>query len=553
MFVARTKELARLEASLGKALNGQGQLCFVSGEPGSGKTILVREFIRLAQEEHPDLIAAWSDCNAQTGIGDPYLPFREVLSALLGDLPTGSASPVASTENRQRLRKTLVKSGQILLEVAPELIGALVPGAILAAKMGKIVADQIGLSDRIEELARHRPVSAEAASPLGEQEHIFEQFTNFVRRLAVEQPLVIVIDDLHWADASSISLLFHLPRRITSSRLLIIGTTRPTDVALGRGGERHPFDKVLPEFKRYLGDIILSLDDVDAANARSFVDAYLDSEPNHLGNDFRAAMAQRTGGNPLFTAELLRDMQDRGDLRRDREGYWTTTPSLQWDRLPAQVEGVIEERIGRLSTVLRETLACASMEGDSFAAEVVARLRVVEERDLIRRLSGELAKQHRLVEAEGVTRLGAQRLSLYRFRHMLVRKYLYDQIDVVERSQLHEDLGHILEELHADRLDDVAVQLAWHFTEAGVADKAVAYLRRAGELAAARYANAEAAGYFTRALELAPESDLATRFVLMVALDEAHDALGRARRSAQTWRCWRSWLRPRTTMPSAAR
>ena len=89
----------------------------------------------------------------------------------------------------------------------------------------------------------------------------------------------------------------------------------------------------------------------------------------------------------------------------------------------------------------------------------------VVERDPIRRLSSELAKQHRLVEAEGVTLAGAQRLSLYRFRHMLVRKYLDDQIDVVERSQLHEDLGHILEGLLQDRLDDVTVQLAWHFTE----------------------------------------------------------------------------------------
>ena len=206
----------------------------------------------------------------------------------------------------------------------------------------------------------------------GDREHIHEQYVSFLQRFAAQRPLLIVIDDLHWADAPSISLLFHIARRITAGRLLIVGTSRPADVAMGRGTERHPFDQVLPEFKRYFGDIVLSLDEVDAAHARAFVDAYLDAEPNRLGNDFRAALVQRTGGNPLFVSELLRDMQERDDLRQDREGYWTAAPGLRWDRLPAQVEGVIEERIGRLNAELRDTLACASMEGDSFAAEVVA-------------------------------------------------------------------------------------------------------------------------------------------------------------------------------------
>ena len=223
-----------------------------------------------------------------------------------------------------------------------------------------------------------------------------------------------------------------------------MGTYRPEDVALGRGltstgqAVQHPLEGVISEFKRYFGDVWVSLDQTDAKERRRFVDALIDSEPNQLDTAFHQALFQHTSGHPLFTSELLRELQDRGDLHHDAAGRWVAGATLAWDTLPARVEGVIEKRIDRLAQDLRMALTVASVEGEEFTAQVVARAQKLEEGGFVRRLSGELDRQHRLVEAQGNRRQGTQRLSLYRFHHNLFQKYLYNSMDAVERSYLHE-------------------------------------------------------------------------------------------------------------------
>ncbi|MFQ5595648.1 MAG: hypothetical protein ACE5HA_15995, partial [Anaerolineae bacterium] len=256
------------------------------------------------------------------------------------------------------------------------------------------------------------------------------------------------------------------------------------------------------ELKRYYGDIQIEVGREEGSNGRLFVDALLDAEPNRLDDDFRSALYRHTRGHSLFTVELLRDMQERGDLVQNGQGQWMAGPALDWGALPARVEGVIEERIGRLESELRETLTVASVEGEDFIAEAVARAQTLDERGLVRQLSGELEKRHRLVGAQGIQRLGRQRLSLYRFRHNLFQKYLYNSLDEVERAYLHEDIGNVLEELYADQTEEVSVQLARHFQEAGIAEKAVHYLYQAGNRALRLSAYQEAIGHFTQGLAL---------------------------------------------------
>ena len=221
-------------------------------------------------------------------------------------------------------------------------------------------------------------------------------------------------------------------------------------------------------------------------------------------------------------------MQERGDLFRDAQGRWVEASSLDWGALPARVEGVVEERIGRLEESLRETLVVASVEGEDFTAEVVARVQALDERNLVRRLSRELEKRHHLVGAQGIRRLGpgGQRLSLYRFQHNLFQWYLYNDLDEAERVYLHEDVGNVLEELYGDRADEICVQLARHFVAADMAEKAVVYLRRAGEQAAAQFAHDEALTYLTQALDLTPESDSAARYALLLARERVYDVRG---------------------------
>jgi predicted ATPase len=311
----------------------------------------------------------------------------------------------------------------------------------------------------------------------------------------------LVLDDVQWADLGSISLLFHLGRHLAGSRILIVGAYRSEEVALGRDGARHPLEPLVNEFQRDYGHITV---DLGQAESRDFLDAFLDSEPNRLGAAFREMLYRQTGGHPLFTIELLRGLQERGDLVRDPEGRWVEGPTLDWETLPARVEAVIAERIGRLDEPLQAALRVASVEGEISTAEVVARVQVTDERGLLERLSGDLDRRHRLVRAQSIQRMDGQLLSCYRFRHILFQRYLYSSLDEVERVHLHKQVGTALEALYGaqEHVTTIAVPLALHFQKARIAKRAIHYLHQAGERAVQLSAYQEAIAHLTRELAL---------------------------------------------------
>jgi adenylate cyclase len=528
VFVARERELVQLDGFLKQALTAKGLVCFVTGEAGSGKTALVNEFAHNAQEQYADLAVAVGQSDAQTGSGDAYLPFREVLGQLTGDVEAKLSQGAITEENARRLRKMLVLSCQALVEVGPDLIDVIVPGSGLAARTGAFVAEKAGWLEKLERLKGEKQGDKILGNSGVEQSHIFEQYANVLGKLSDKHPLLLVFDDLQWADTASIGLLFRLGRRIEGHRILLVGMYRPEEVAIGRAGERHPLEKVLAELKRYYGDIWVDLNQVDQVEGRHFVNAFIDTEPNHLKDKFRQKLFQHTGGHALFTIELLRTMQERGNLTRDEHGRWLETSALDWESLPKRVEGVIEERIGRLEHDLRQMLTVGSVEGEDFTAEILARVQAADVRGLIYRLSAEVERQHHLVSAQGIRRLepDGQRLSLYRFQHNLFQKYLYNKLDEAERAYLHEDVGNALEELYSNQVDNIVVQLARHFEEAGIVEKARIYLQWAGKQAASRFANDEAIAYFSRALDLTPTNKPDERYALLLAREQIYSLQG---------------------------
>ncbi|MFB0534285.1 MAG: AAA family ATPase, partial [Anaerolineae bacterium] len=516
VFVARQRELAQLDGFLDLALAGQGRVVFVTGEAGSGKTALVQEFTRRAQEAHAELIVASGNCNAYTGIGDPYLPFREILGLLTGDVEARWAAEAMTGEHARRLWNTLPLAAQALVEAGPDLIDTFVPRAALLERAMTYAPGRADWLTRLDELVERKPlrlaqdVATGPGMPGPQQSDLFEQYTRVLKALARQALLVLVVDDLQWADLGSISLLFHLGRQLAGSRILIVGAYRPEEVASGRDGARHPLEPVVNEFQRDFGDITVNL---GQAESRDFVEAFLDSEPNRLGAAFREMLYRQTRGHPLFTIELLRGLQEQRDLVQDPEGRWVEGPALDWETLPARVEAVIAERIGRLAEPLQAALRVASVEGEVFTAEVVAQVRAADEREVVGRLSGELDRRHRLVRAQGIQRMdgqrpsagSGQRLSRYRFRHILFQRYLYNSLDEVERAHLHEAVGNTLEALYEDQTEAMAAiagQLAWHFQEAGIAEKAISYLRQAGQRAVQLSAYQEGIAHLTRGLEL---------------------------------------------------
>jgi ABC-type oligopeptide transport system substrate-binding subunit/serine/threonine protein kinase len=517
VFVAREGELARLDQFLEGILSGRGSVAFVSGSPGRGKSALIDAFSRRVQEQHPDLIVAQGSCNALTGAGDPYAPFRQVLAMLSGDVEAKWASGAISRSRARRLWELMPTTATALLNHGPDLIDIFVPGkellyrASLAAPAG---AEWIrSLSKRIRQEKTH----------LGEREQVnlFQQYTQVIEAIAKHKPLLILLDDLQWADSASIDLLFHIAREIKESRILILGAYRPEEVALGRGDRRHPLESVLNEFKRLFGDVWVDLSVMGETEDRYFTESILDVEPNRLSAEFRQTLFHHTEGHPLFTIELLRNLQERGDLVRDGEGRWVESPELDWNILPARIEGVIEERIDRLADELRQILTVASVEGEDFTAQVISRVQEIRERDLLRKLTTELARRHRLVHGRGEKTLGDKTLSIYQFSHTMIQQFIYNGLTPGERRLLHKEIGEVLETLYAGQTEEISVQLARNFGEAGEGDKAIKYILQAGDRAREVYAYQEAIDLYQQALiklKESPDYDLATRTLMKLGL-----------------------------------
>jgi tetratricopeptide (TPR) repeat protein len=505
IFVSREKELARLDAFLKDAVAGQGRVCFVTGEAGFGKTSLALAFSRRAQQRHGDLLVAMGSCDAQTGLGDPYLPFRELLGMLTGAVDERGAKGVATEENTQRLRDFLRVSKTLISEIAPDLIDMFVPGVGLVTKAGAIVAGERG---SLRQRLTPRPIATVGeASPMADQGRVFEQVTAVLLEMARQRPLILILEDVHWIDESSAGLLFHLSRRLESSRILIVCTYRSEELAFARTEWRHPLPKIVSEIKRQYGDVSVVLGDESPEEIRGFVDALIDSEPNRIDAEFRRQLQERTRGHALFATELLRDMQERGDLVRDDSGHWVAGPSLNWNALPARVEGVLEERIARIRTEVQELLTIASVEGETFTAQVISRLKQLDERQLLRILNQELDQQHRLVSEAGIDRVGTTRISQFRFRHQMFRSYFYGTLGASERELLHEDVASVLERLYEGKTEKIAVQLAHHYDFARMDVKAAQTYLLAGQGALGMYANREALVLADKGLKCLNRSD----------------------------------------------
>ena len=529
VFVTREAELARLSTCLDLAMAGQGSAFFVCGEAGSGKTSLMAEFAHRAMDTHHNLVVAGGECSAYSGFGDPYLPFRSMLAMLSGDVQTRWSVGAFSPGRAQRLRDAMPSTIDALIESGPQVLDIFLQRESLLARASLAAQGSDPWLQRVREWLEQPQIRSERL----DQSQLFQQTTNVLREIARTYPLLLIVDDLQWADAASLSLLFHLGRRLRGSHILVLAAFRPEEVEMRRGEERHPLQKLVAEFRRIYGDISMELDQVEDTG-RAFVDALLDTEPNRLSEGFRNALFQRTSGHPLFTIELLRAMQEGEELLQDESGRWVAGPALDWQSLPARVEGVIEERLGRLDEEQRDILGVACVEGERFTAQVIARILELDEHLLLRNISRELEGRQRLVRWLGGLQVGEHRLLRYRFAHALFRQYLYARIGPGERQLLHREIATILEELYQGDTVAITAQLARHYSEAGDGPQALRYLSLAADAALADYANDEAETCYRRALELVQDSS--QRAHLLEGLGRA---LAHQSRNAEALQAWR--------------
>ena len=538
-FVGRKPEIARLHQVLDDVLNGNSRAIFVAGEAGSGKTMLIREFVQQAQAKYGSLVSATGCCSDFSGPGDPYLPFREVLSQLSGDIENHWKAGLFTRNHAQRLWSTLPTTLNALMTHGGDLLGTILPIPAFKEAAALISDADTDLFDAIHGFLVGRQTQA---GGVPSQPNLLSQFGAVLQDVARKTPLVLVLDDLQWADTGTINMLFYLVKHLTQSRVMILGAYRLEEVLIQNGGQRHPLAPILSEFQRDYGDISINLDE---SSHKDFVEDLLASEPNEFDLPFHEALFHHTSGHPLFTVELLRGLKEEGTIVRNARGRWVTKSELTIDSLPPKVEGIIGERISRLPPILQNILTIASIEGEVFSAEIIAGIENLPVSQVVHLLSGQLGKQHRLVQAQEISVVDGKTISSYRFRHILFQKYIYSRLDEIELADYHGRVGAELETLAGENLQNYVVNLAHNFHEARQIDKSVTYNTMAGTRAAQMSAYPEAINHFEIALkDLLTQAETPSRneqelglqlqlgLAIQAILGFAHEKVGKAYQSA---------------------
>jgi len=451
-LVGRETETGALGAALDRLRARQGGVLAVVGDPGLGKSRLMAE---TRSREAAGLL--WLEGRTLSYTSElSYWPFLQVVRQAAG-IREGDDESTAWARLERRLR------GLFGGEVAEPLV---------------YLATMLGLEITGELAERVRYLDADAL-----RRQVFRAARRFFEALAREQPLVLLIEDLHWADASSAALLEHLLPLTAELPLLLCWATRPD---LGPGAR-------LAELARadYAGRFTdvrlqpLAREDGDRLLRRLLGDA--------LPPAVRRAILDKAEGNPFFVEEVIRGMIDCGAVAQDRGGAWHVGPEAEGMAIPDTVQGVIMARIDRLDEDLKRVLRLASVIGRSFFMRVLRSIAAGEEA-LDENVSA-LSTLELLRRKEITPELE------YMFRHALVQETAYESIVRRRRRELHRRVGAAIETLFADRLEEFHGLLAYHAARGEDWDRAQRYLLAAGDQAARLAADEEALAHYRRAVD----------------------------------------------------
>lgn len=464
MIIHRPKELLPLQQAL-RSVQSQNrlQVRFICGEAGSGKTILANLFSEDATASETQTLVVAGHCSIRADYGIAYQPFKELLRQLLCDLDHDAQEQRKSRSNKEIFKDALAFSAKMLVEHAPDLLENFVPGAAVLGALGKGL---LGKDD-----------SAKDSGTL-EESKITEQYVEAIRAIATRYRLVLILDDLQWIDNASVFLFHQLLTHLQNCPVMILGLYRSTDIDVTHAGEKHPMSALITEVKIGHGNVFVNLDSQSESDRKDLMNRMLDSEANLYDQTFRDKLFERTNGNPLFVAELVNLLKEEEMLVQNSEGTWRNNANLQWRSYPMRIEGIIQERIGRLEDSMVEVLSHASVQGYNFIAQVLSRTLGDSERNLLMTLSKKLQKEHHLVCEGSCVRSNRGIVSRFNFSNYIFQQYLYHELSLTQRMMLHSDIAGILEELFKDNLDDVAGDIARHYEMSGEYSKALEYIQR---------------------------------------------------------------------------
>jgi DNA-binding winged helix-turn-helix (wHTH) protein/tetratricopeptide (TPR) repeat protein len=472
-LVGRGGALGVLHEAWRGALSGERQIVFISGEPGIGKTALAEEFQRRVAVGERSVRIVHGQCIEGYGSKEAYGPMLDAL----GRLCRGpQAEPII----------------QILSTEAPTWLAQL-PALLTREHRATLQREILGAT----------------------RERMVREIGDALDSITAEIALLLMLEDLHWVDDSTVDLISALARRRTPARLMLLATCRPLDAEpAGHCLKALMLDLLIRRWSRKIDLTPLS---------EAEVEEYLGAQsPPGLS----ALVHRHSEGNPLFMVAALEHMTKRNLLTRV-DGRWQLQRPLEQIEfeVPEDLRHMIEAQLERLSAQEQSALELASIAGVAFSAGVISAAAHIDLRS-VEDLYEELSRRHHIVKWAGTqSHPDGSVTERYEFVHALYRQVLYDRQLPPRRARLHRQIGERLAALYAQRMEDVVPELAYHFEQAADWPRAIDYLRQAAEIAGRRYAHRQADAMLARALELVshlPEAQRERMEPQLLAILAAH-------------------------------
>ncbi|HWW53946.1 MAG TPA: BTAD domain-containing putative transcriptional regulator, partial [Acidimicrobiales bacterium] len=453
-FVGREREIGELEAAWRRAQQGRREVVLVAGEPGIGKTTLAVHLAHVAWQA--GAVVLFGRCDEESIV--PFQPFVESVSQYVDSTPP------------DHLRAQLGAQAADL--------------ALLLPGIARQLPELVGIAGTGAETERYR---------------IFEAIAGLFATIGNESPIVLLLDDLHWADRPTLQLLQHLIRRGADLPLLIVGTYRDTDLV-----RTHPMAETLVDLRRANLVARIPLRGLSSDDVLSLIAG--DNDPMPADKELAEALWQETEGSPLFLREILRHLAETGGVSRTDDGRWEARRRIDQLAIPEGVKEVIGRRLTRLSEAANTALRAGSVLGRELRFDVLELLAGLTTDELLDALD-EATAAGVIDELPG----GAGRWS---FTHALVRQALYEELSLTRRVRQHQHAGEALEALHGDEAGPHLAEIAFHLSQGAVAggaagaDRAIRYATLAAEYALTLAAYEEAARHFAMAVEVAEDAGL---------------------------------------------
>jgi len=549
-LIGREDELNKLKQNLKNAIEGNGSLTLISGEAGIGKTRIVSELIEEAEIANVQVLQGWCLAENLEPLLPIKTALREAeLSQIISHNPpplvvstylihesglliseaerdeTGLDSDIfagmlTAVGNFVRDSLTAMDKGglgrlntigygnyKIVLQSHGKLtLGTVIEGQsseFLIGEMKNILAEiepdlRTWTGNTAQAEAARKSISQLISSgkydgkflvddPQIRQENLFDNVLLGLQRSSSEKPLLLFLDDLQWADATTLNLLHYLARNTKHNSILIVGTYRSEDITQLDDGRPHPLVTTMQNMTREELIQKINLSRLDKIHTDALINSTLGS--SLMNKEVIERIYEESGGTPLYTLEVVKLLAEYEHINHTEDGWVLVTDIKNLD-IPSKVFDIIKRRLDRLSSEQKRILDCASIIGEEFESSIVGRVMELNKIRLLEDLS-KIEKIHQLIHYLG---------EKYRFDHAKTRDVLYEGIGVELRQEYHRMIADILVETHSSSLEEILGRLAHHYNEAHD-PRATEYLIMAADAAQACYQNNEALDFYGRAFE----------------------------------------------------